>query len=86
MLGQNGEALAHGLRVAVQGPGQEHFFAAKARLVEASDFKGDENFAKLPAPEEMRDSDQAMLGQPMVGSPAEIAETLADKIMAEKIL
>ena len=47
-----------------------------ARLVEASDFQGDENFAKLPAPEEMRDSDQAMLGQPMVGSPDEIAEEI----------
>jgi alkanesulfonate monooxygenase SsuD/methylene tetrahydromethanopterin reductase-like flavin-dependent oxidoreductase (luciferase family) len=44
-----------------------------ARLVEASDFRGDDAFARLPPVEELRESDQALLGQPMVGSPDEVA-------------
>lgn len=46
------------------------------RLVEASDFKGDDAFAKLPSVDELRESDQAMIGQPMVGSPDEVAREI----------
>ncbi len=46
-------------------------------ISEASDVKGDEQFAQLPPPEKLRDTDQALLAGPaMVGSPDEVAEEI----------
>lgn len=46
------------------------------RLVEAADFKGDDAYGKLPPAEELRESDQALLGGPIVGSPHEVAQEI----------
>jgi len=45
-------------------------------LVEAKDFKGDDQFGQLPPPTELRHTSRQMIGAPMIGTPEEVAREI----------
>jgi alkanesulfonate monooxygenase SsuD/methylene tetrahydromethanopterin reductase-like flavin-dependent oxidoreductase (luciferase family) len=45
-------------------------------LSEAKDFKGDDRYAQLPPPAELRQVTRRMVGAPMIGTPEEVARAI----------
>ncbi len=45
-------------------------------LVEAKDFKGDDQFGQLPPPAELSHTSRQMIGAPMIGTPEEVAREI----------